>query len=40
MAKQRRNYTPEFKAEAVGRIAAYNKSLAEVAHELGLGESF
>ena len=39
MAKQRRNYTHEFKAEAVGRIAAQGKSLAEVARELGLGES-
>ena len=39
MAKQRRNDTPEFKAEAVGRIAAQGKSLAEVARELGLGES-
>ncbi len=26
MAKQRRNYTREFKAEAVGRIAAQGKS--------------
>jgi len=39
MAKQRRNYTREFKAQAVGRIAAQGKSLAEVARELGLGES-
>ena len=39
MAKQRRNYTREFKAQAVGRIAAQGKSLAEVASELGLGES-
>ena len=39
MAKQRHNYTREFKAQAVGRIAAQGKSLAEVARELGLGES-
>jgi len=39
MAKQRRNYTREFKTEAVRRIAAEGKSLAEVARELGLGES-
>ena len=39
MAKQRRNYTREFKVEAVRRIAAEGKSLAEIARELGLGES-
>ena len=39
MAKQRRNYTREFKVEAVRRIVAEGKSLAEVARELGLGES-
>jgi transposase len=39
MAKQRRNYTREFKVEAVRRIADQGKSLAEVARELGLGES-
>jgi transposase len=39
MAKQRRNFTREFKLEAVRRIAAEGKSLAEVARELGLGES-
>ena len=39
MAKQRRNYTREFKVEAVRRITAEDKSLAEVARELGLGES-
>ncbi len=38
MPKQRRNYTREFKVEAVRRIAAEGKSLAEVARELGLGE--
>jgi transposase len=39
MAKQRRTYTREFKVGAVRRIAAEGKSLAEVARELGLGES-
>src|SRR3954453_10512032 len=39
MAKQRRNFTREFKVEAVRRIAAEGKSLAELARELGLGES-
>ena len=39
MAKTRRTFTPEFKAEAVRRIAEQGKSLAEVARELGLGES-
>ena len=31
MAKQRRNYTREFKVEAVRRVAAEGKSLAEIA---------
>ena len=39
MAKTRRTLTPEFKAEAVRRIAEQGKSLSEVARELDLGES-
>jgi transposase len=39
MAKTRRSFTAEFKAEAVRRIAEQGKSLAEVARELDLGES-
>jgi transposase len=39
MAKTRRTFTPEFKAEAVRRIADQGKSPAEVARELDLGES-
>ena len=39
MAKQRRNFTREFKVEAVRRITAGGKSLPEVASELSLGES-
>jgi len=37
--RARRSFTPEFKAEAVRRIADQGKSLAEVARELDLGES-
>ncbi len=39
MAKTRRTFTPEFKAEAVRRITEQGKSLSEVARELDLGES-
>ena len=39
MAKTRRTFTAEFKAEAVRRATAGGKSLAEVARELDLGES-
>ncbi len=39
MAKTRRTFTPEFKAEAVRRIVEQGKSLSEVARELDLGES-
>jgi transposase len=39
MAKTRRTFPPEFKAEAVRRIADQGKSPAEVARELDLGES-
>jgi len=39
MAKTRRTFTTQFKAEAVRRIADQGKSLAEVARELDLGES-
>ena len=39
MAKPRRNFTREFKVEAVRRIAEQGKSLAEVARDLDLGES-
>ena len=39
MAKPRRNFTREFKIEAVRRITAEGKSLSEVARELDLGES-
>ncbi|WP_390835500.1 IS3 family transposase [Tautonia plasticadhaerens] len=38
MAKTRRTFTPEFKAEAVRLVTEQSKSLAEVARELDLGE--
>ncbi len=39
MAKTRRTFTPEFKAEAVKLVTDHGKSLAEVARDLDLGES-
>ena len=39
MAKTRRTFTPEFKAQAVTLVTDGGKSLAEVARDLGLGES-
>ena len=39
MAKTRRTFTPEFKAEAVKRITDGGRSLAEVARDLDLSES-
>jgi transposase-like protein len=38
MVRRRRNSTREFKAEAVGQIAAEGKSLAEASRELSLDE--
>ena len=39
MAKTRRTFTPEFKAEAVRLVTEQGRGLAEVARELDLGES-
>src|SRR5688500_2843079 len=39
MAKARRTFTPEFKAQAVKLVTEQGKSLAEVARDLDLGES-
>ena len=39
MAKTRRTFTPEFKAEAVRRITEQGHSLAEVGRDLEIGES-
>jgi transposase len=39
MAKTRRTFTPEFKAQAVKLVTEQGNSLAEVARDLDLGES-
>ena len=39
MAKSRRTFTPEFKAQAVKLVTEGGKSLSEVARDLDLGES-
>ena len=39
MAKSRRSFTSEFKAQAVKLVTEGGKSLAEVARDLDLGES-
>ncbi len=39
MAKTRRTFTPEFKAQAVKLVTEQSKSLAEAARDLDLGES-
>jgi transposase len=39
MARQRRNYTREFKIEAVKLVTEKNYSVAEAARSLGIGET-
>ena len=39
MAKARRSFTPEFKAQAVQLVTERGKSIAEVARDLDLSES-
>ena len=39
MAKARRTFTPEFKAQAVQLVTEQGKSIAEVARDLDLSES-
>ena len=39
MAKTRRTFTPEFKAQALKLVTEGGKSLAEVARDLDLGQS-
>jgi transposase len=39
MAKTRRTFTPEFKAEAVKLVTEQGRSFVEAAHGLGIGES-
>jgi transposase len=37
--KQRREFTPEFKREAVGLLASCRRTIREIAGDLGLGLS-
>ena len=39
MAKTRRTFTPEFKAQAVKLVTERGLSFVEAAHDLGVGES-
>ena len=39
MAKTRRTFTPEFKAQAVKLVTEQGLSFVEAAHDLGIGES-
>ena len=39
MARTRRTYAPEFKAEAVKLVIEQGRSFVEVAHDLDIGES-
>jgi transposase len=39
MAKTRRTFTPEFKAEAVKLVTEQGRSFVEAAHDLDIGES-
>lgn len=39
MAKTRRTFTPEFKAEAVKLVTEQGRSFVEAARDLGIGES-
>jgi transposase len=39
MAKTRRTFTPEFKAEAVRLVTERGRSFVEAAHDLDIGES-
>ncbi len=39
MARTRRTYTPEFKAEAVALVHTSGKSMRQVARDLGLAET-
>ena len=39
MAKARRTFTPEFKAQAVKLVTERGFSFVEAAHDLGVGES-
>jgi transposase len=39
MGQQRRQFSPEFKADAVALVRSSGRTIAAVAHELGVGES-
>ena len=39
MPRQKRVYTPEYRAEAVQLVLAADKPIAEIARDLGIGES-
>ena len=39
MARQKRVFTPEYRAEAVQLVVSSGKPVAEVARDLGIGES-
>jgi transposase len=39
MGQQRRQFPPEFKADAVALVRSTGRPIAGIAHELGIGES-
>jgi len=39
MGQQRRQFSPEFKADAVALVRSSARSIAEIARELGVGET-
>jgi transposase len=39
MGQQRRQFSPEFKADAVALVRSSGRTIAAIAHELGVGES-
>ena len=39
MPRQKRVFTPEYRAEAVQLVLAVDKPIAEIARDLGIGES-
>lgn len=39
MPRQKRVFTPEYRAEAVQLVLTANKPIAEIARDLGIGES-
>ena len=39
MGQQRRQFSPEFKADAVALVRSTGRPIAAIAHELGIGDS-